>query len=58
MVDLCTNDGICAVFVGIFLCLLCFGVMKLLKTGSISCPEGELFEVYIRYVKIRRAMAP
>ena len=22
------------------------------------CPEGKFFEVYIRYVKIRRAVAP
>ena len=31
MVDLCTNDGICAIFVGILLCFLCFGVIKLVK---------------------------
>ena len=33
MADLCTNDGIYAIFVGIF---LSFGVIKLIKMESIS----------------------
>ena len=47
VVDLCTNDGICAIFVGMFLCLLCFGVIKLLKTGSISSVLKESSLSYI-----------
>ena len=47
MVHLCTNDGICAIFVEIFRCLLYFGVIKLLKTGSIS---SVLKESSLRYI--------
>ena len=43
------------VFVGICLCLLCYEVYK--NGKYFIYPEGKIFGVYIRYVKIRSAIA-
>lgn len=52
-------ESVCGVFVGIVQGLLCFGIIKLIKMGNYFIyPEGKLFGVHIRYVKIRGAMVP
>ena len=35
------DTGICAVFLEICLHILCFGVIKLIKMGNISCVPGK-----------------
>ena len=59
-ISLCASmlESACAIFVRICLCLLCFGVMKLINGTYFIYPEGKNFTVYVRYFKMRTAMTP
>ena len=51
-------ESVCAISVRICLCISCFVVIQLTKIGNISSILLSIFGVHVRYVKIRRAMAP
>ena len=58
LVHLCIGTGICVIYVGICLFLCVFWCYETYKNGKyLIYPEEKLWGTYIRYVKIRRAMA-